>query len=157
MKNYLKHSALFFCLLLICSFSVYSQNPDQAKQFFNKTNIAVYKCQKEILRLNTTNFDEDYRSILKLEVEAFNNFNAKNYASVLFFSNACRKKCVELLLKLNITNTTFFENTPEEIEALKTVPVILPASTISPEELKTISTIDIKVPQQTYYLIKNLN
>ena len=120
-KNYLKISTvLFFCFFLLGSFSVFSHTSEQANQFFNKTNIAIYKCQKEISQSDFINFNEKYQSTLKLE--SIYCYDSKNYILSFAYSNACKKHCLELLAKLNFTNTTFFDNTPKKVNIIKALP-----------------------------------
>ena len=139
-------------------FSVCSQTEQQTKDFYNKTNMVIYKCQKQLLQ-STTNFDVEFKEILKLQLESENYFKASNLPLCLGFSNLCKTKCLELLVKLKVENTTFFQNTADEITLIKNTIIAnpLPESKLTSTQLESISNIDTKNPQAIYTLIKILN
>lgn len=156
-----KHFKALLLLLFGCifnPFNVYSQTEQQIKDYHNKTNLAIYKCQKQLLQ-SPTNFDVQYKEILKLQLESENYFKANNLPLCLGFSNLCKTKCLELLIKLNVENTTFFQNTTDEVILIKntTISNPLPDLKLTPAQLESIFNIDVKNPQATYTLIKNLN
>jgi hypothetical protein len=147
-----------FIILSFVSFSFFGQTNEQAKQFFNKTNMAIYKCQKEILRANNSSENETYRELLKLQLEAKNYFTQANFKMALAFSNEAKQKSLLILTKLNPNSISYFENTKEESDLIKQLSIqALPNLSLSNEEITKVNAIDIKNPQATYSLIPTIN
>ena len=158
-KNYIKPLLVLLFGFIFNPFNIYSQTEQQTKDYHNKTNIAIYKCQKQLLQSTTNSFDIEFKEILKLQLESENYFKATNLQLCLGFSNECKTKCLQLLTKLKVENTTFFQYTTEEITLIKNtaIPNPLPDLKLTSTQLESISTIDVKNPQATYTLIKNVN
>ncbi len=147
-----------FIILSLVSFSFFGQTNEQSKQFFNKTNMAIYKCQKEILRSNSSSEDAAYRELLKLQLEAKKQFTQANFKMAVAFTNDAKQKSLIILNKLNSSSVAYFENTKDERDLIKQIDIqSLPNLSLPTEDITKVNALDIKNPQATYSLIPTIN
>lgn len=77
-KNWSKYTLFLCCLFFLTTINVLSQTSEQVRQYHNKTNIAIYKCQNELFKNQVSDYDAEYKAILTLQLDAQHYFTAND-------------------------------------------------------------------------------
>ncbi len=148
-----------FIALLVYSTVAISQTSDEVKGYFNRTNIAIYKCQKELLSKPNPDLDSELRDIILSQVNAKALYSKNDLNRSLLSSAASRNKCIELFAKLNVANYSFYIETDAEKKITKGLDIksVKNTDALTQEQVKEMSLLDLKNPQAVYSVIPNIN
>lgn len=148
----------FTALLIICAKAI-GQTPEEVKSYFNKTNIAIYKCQKELLNKPNPTLDADLRNVILSQLNARSLYVKNDIGQSLKYTAATRNKCIELFAKLNVANYSFFVETDEEKKITKGLDLNFTKNNnaLTLDQVKEVSLLDLKNPQAVYSTIPNIN
>ena len=139
--------------------SVISQTSTEVKSYFNRTNIAVYKAQKEVLSHPELKLDSEFREILVSQLSAKALFENNDLTSSLGFSMLSRSKCIDLFSKLKLANYSFYLETEAEKIVTKNIDLNSFLATQHKDDtefVKKAADTDIKNPGAVYSLISNI-
>lgn len=101
-------NSLIITLLCLLSFSSKSQTIEQAKDFGNRTHIALAKVQKEMYRTGKSDFTADLKKALKYQTIAVKMYSSSDAKNTVAYSYKARAIALELLQTLS----------PRSVEAL---------------------------------------
>ncbi len=100
--------ALFSTLVTI------SQTSEQAKGFINKSNIAVCKVQKEMIRASETTSAADFKQAIQFQAAAVKSYKAGNLQEAVEYSYNSRLQSITLLENLSKSSAEYFKLNEEE-------------------------------------------
>lgn len=144
--------ALFFCLSIS-----YSQSSIEVKNYFNRTNTAIYSLQKQLMNNPTSNLKEDFSDALLMQLNALKLYESSDLKLSLTFSSLSRNKCIALFSKLNLSNYNFLYETSEEKKLTSSLVFTNDQKNqINQDLIKMALDVDTKNPTAIYTLIPNL-
>ncbi|MGZ4036339.1 MAG: hypothetical protein ACXVPQ_00835 [Bacteroidia bacterium] len=90
----------FFCtlILFVCIPALLSsQTADQAKAFITRSQMALFKSQKELLKQSNRNYDAALKKSIKFQLMAVKLFKQNNFKDAVGFSFKSRSQSLEIL------------------------------------------------------------
>jgi hypothetical protein len=151
--------SFFFGLIIFGSLFSIAQTNEQTSEFINKSNIALNKVQKEIMRSGDKSLEAGLKTALKYQVASVKFFKANNLKEAYECSYRSRMECVEILKEIKSVNSDYFVPAPGEEQLLKQdyKTISLKDGFLSKEEILKIDNLNIAEPQKMRELETNLN
>lgn len=125
---------------LFISFLTFSQSPAELKEFINKTNLAIRNVQKNIVAKGVSDYDQQFRDILKLQLSAVKLYATDTKLSFAL-ANLARKECLNFLKKHTLGSLDYFELSDKEKSFSQEK--VTGRNMLTEQELKQISEINI--------------
>ncbi len=136
-----------------------AQTADQAKAFINKSHIAIFKIQKEIISHSSSGLDGSFKKAIRFQAIAVKLYKNNNFKEAAEYSYKSRIQSIELLENLNKSAVTFFSINDEEKTFLPSDYTKLSNASgiLSDNEDYKIDQLDILNNQKLYELELNIN
>lgn len=110
MKYQLNKKIITVLIFMLASTILISQTAEQTKSFVNRSMMAVYKVQKEILKQNITTIDAAFKKAVKFQTIAVKLYEQNNFADAIGYAYKSRTQALSLLTTLDnnvVTNLNF--------------------------------------------------
>ena len=101
-------------LALFSTQAINSQTNEQTKGFINKSNIAVCKVQKEMIRASETTSAADFKQAIQFQAAAVKSYKAGNLQEAVEYSYNSRLQSITLLENLSKSSAEYFKLNEEE-------------------------------------------
>ena len=141
MKFKLKKKLTALLVLMFVSTFIVSQTAQQAKVFVNRSMMAVYKVQKEILKQNVITIDPAFKKSVKYQAVAVKLYKQNKLSDAIGYAYKARVQALELLKTLDpnsITNLDFNDDEKSISDASKYVNFNITQSLLTADESKKI-------------------
>lgn len=106
-------TALLCLALCVCKNTI-SQTNEQANGFLNKSQVAIYKTQKEMIRQAEQSQAADFKKAIQFQAIAVAYFKSGNFKEAVEYSYHSRIQSVSLLENLSKPTAKYFELSEEE-------------------------------------------
>jgi hypothetical protein len=151
----MKNSLLIILTFFTCGAFI-SQTAEQSRAFINKSQIAVFKVQKEMISQSLKINEADFRNAIRDQAIAVKFHKAGKFAESIAFSYKARMKSIELLEGPNKSASGFFNPTQEEKNLVADTSLSANGQ-LTKEESKKIEELNILDTQKLREIELNIN
>jgi hypothetical protein len=105
---------IFYLLFAFCFFKIQSQEVITSRDLLNKTEISIYKAQKEMIVGYFRNKQLSLSNAIQYQALAIEAFKLNAFTKAMCFSTKAREYSTEILLELNLPGLNYYLLTNEE-------------------------------------------
>lgn len=112
-QNKIKLLGILF-IVLAATNSLVSQTQEQVKIFVNRSMMAVYQVEKEVLKQSLTNIDADLKKAVKYQAIAVKLYKQNKFEDAVGYAYKARVQANALLQSVNQKAVDYFDFNQEE-------------------------------------------